>query len=140
MATKTIEKELLELENKYWDRIKEHDVEGALSMTDFPCIIAGASGTASVDRDMYTKIMQGATYKIHSFSIDDDDVKVRLLTDDVAIVAYKVRENLTVDGAPVSFEAADTSIWKRKGDKWLCAMHTESLLGDSYGRDRKKTS
>jgi hypothetical protein len=55
-------------------------------------------------------------------------------------LAYKVKENLTVDNAPVSFEAADASVWVRKGGKWLCAAHTESLLGDSYGRDRKKAS
>jgi hypothetical protein len=47
-----------------------------------------------------------------------------------------VREALHVDGEPVSFEAADASTWVRRGDRWVCAMHSESILGDPFGRDR----
>ena len=137
MTTKTIEKELLELETKYWDKIKTRDVDGAMSMTDDPCIIAGSSGVGSVDRDSFKKIMSSATYTLHSFTIDPD-VKVRVLGDDVALLAYKVKEDLTVDGKPVTFEASDASVWRRSGGKWLCCLHTESTLGDAYGRDRKK--
>jgi hypothetical protein len=28
---------------------------------------------------------------------------------------------------------------KRNGD-WVCALHTESLAGDPYGRDRKQST
>ena len=54
-----------------------------------------------------------------------------------AVIAYKVRENLTVDGKKLTLEAADASTWVRDGDGWKCALHTESVLGDPYGRDRK---
>jgi hypothetical protein len=50
-----------------------------------------------------------------------------MLGDDVAVVAYTVREDLTVDGKPVSLEAADVSTWVRRTVRWLCALHTESL-------------
>lgn len=62
---------------------------------------------------------------------------MRLLEDDVALVAYKVHEDLTVDGKKVSMDAADSSVWVRRNDQWRCALHTESLAGDPYGRDRK---
>jgi hypothetical protein len=45
-----------------------------------------------------------------SWSVQDydvSDVQVRLLSDDVAVVAYKVTEDLTVEGKPVKLEAAD---------------------------------
>jgi hypothetical protein len=58
------------------------------------------------------------------------------LGDDTALVAYAVHEALTVDGSPVSFDAADTSTWVRRDDRWICAAHTESLRGDPFGRDR----
>jgi hypothetical protein len=61
---------------------------------------------------------------------------VRLLGDDTAIVAYTVHEELTVDGKPVSIDAADTSTWVRRDGRWLCALHSESLAGDPFGRDR----
>ena len=59
-----------------------------------------------------------------------------MLGADPAVVAYTVREELTVDGQPVGFDAADTSTWVRRGDRWVCAAHTESLRGDPFGRDR----
>src|SRR4051794_35093935 len=101
MATKTIDQELLEVEGKYWQAVKDRNVTAAMMLTDDPCIIAGASGIASVDRAAFQKIMSGATYTLNSFHIDPE-VKVRLIQDDIAIMAYKVKEDLTVDGKPVS--------------------------------------
>jgi hypothetical protein len=62
--------------------------------------------------------------------------QVRLLRDDVAIVAYQVYEELTVDGKPVTLDAADSSTWVRRNGRWLCALHTEAIAGDPFGRDR----
>jgi hypothetical protein len=47
-----------------------------------------------------------------------------------------VHEDLTVDGEPVSIDAADTSEWVRRDGSRLCALHTESITGDPFGRDR----
>lgn len=136
MPEQVIEKQLLELERKYWQAIKERDVEGAMRLTDDPCIVAGASGVASVNHESFARIMSGAKYTLHDFELKDD-AKVRMIGKDVAILAYKVHEDLTVEGKPVALDAADASIWVRHDGKWLCALHTESLLGDPYGRDRK---
>jgi uncharacterized protein DUF4440 len=66
-----------------------------------------------------------------------DGAQVRSLGDGVAIVAYQVHEELTVDGKPVTLDAADASVWVRRDGRWLCAMHTESIAGDPFGRDRQ---
>jgi len=47
-----------------------------------------------------------------------------------------VHEELTVEGKPVTLDAADSSTWVRRDGHWLCAAHTETLSGDPYGRDR----
>jgi hypothetical protein len=60
-----------------------------------------------------------------------------MLADDVAIVAYKVTEDLTVQGKPVHLEAADSSTWVRRDGRWVCALHTEAIAGDPFGRDRR---
>lgn len=135
MPTLTVEKELEELENRYWQSMKDQDVEAAVRLTDFPCLVAGASGVGLIDKETFRKMMSGANWKLHDFEIQDS--KVRLASDDVALVAYKVHEDLTVDGKKVSMDAADTSVWVRRGGQWRCALHTESLAGDPFGRDKK---
>jgi ketosteroid isomerase-like protein len=135
MATDTIEAELLALEQRYWQAMQDRDMETALSLTEFPCLVAGASGIASVSPEQYRQMMQGAKYTLHTFDIREG-AQVRLLTDDVALVAYQIREEMTVDGEPVTLDAADTSVWVRRDGGWKCAMHTESVAGDGFGRDR----
>jgi ketosteroid isomerase-like protein len=125
------------LENQYWQAIKDRDVDAAMRLTDYPCLVAGATGIGRVDKEAFAKMMKAASYRLHGFEIKDSEV--RLLEDDVALVAYKVHEELTVDGEKVSMDAADSSVWVRRGGQWRCALHTESLAGDPYGRDRKKT-
>ena len=137
MTTKAIEKELLDLERKYWQAIKDRNVEAAMRMTDDPCIVSGAQGVGSLDQASMSKMMQSAKYTLNDFKIDDD-VHVRMLRDDVAILAYKVHEDLTVDGKAVKLDAADASTWIRRDGRWLCALHTESLAGDPFGRDRQR--
>jgi hypothetical protein len=76
-----------------------------------------------------------AQWELRDFQLSDD-AQVRKLSDDVAILAYNVHENLTVDGQPVSLDAADASTWVRRNGQWKCALHTESIAGDPFGRDR----
>lgn len=47
-----------------------------------------------------------------------------------------MHEELTVDGKRVALDAADASTWVRRNGRWVCALHTESLAGDPFGRDR----
>lgn len=135
MPTMTVEKELLELENQFWQTIKDKNVDAATKLTDYPCLVAGASGIAKVDKETFVKMMTGAKYTLHAFEIKDSEV--RMLNDDTALVAYKVHEELTVEGAKVSMDAADASVWVRRNGSWKCALHTESLQGDPYGRDKQ---
>ena len=133
--TQTIEQDLLNLERRYWQALKDKDVDTALELTDEPCLVTGASGVGKVDKQAYASMMENATWTIDDYSIGDD-AQVRMLGDDTAVLAYTVREQLKVDGEPVSFDAADASTWVRRGDRWVCAMHSESILGDPFGRDR----
>ena len=134
MTTQTVEKELLDLEKKYWRAIQEEDVDTALRLTADPCIVAGATGVARLDKRTLADMMKSAPYKLERFELKDP--KAMLVGDDVAILAYKVQEKLTVDGKPVTVNAADTSTWVRRDGRWECALHTEAIEGDPYGRDR----
>lgn len=134
MTSTTIETELLELEHRFWKAMQANDLQAALDLTDDPCIVAGASGAAAVDHETFKQMFNGATWSIHDYEITSP--VVQKVSADVAVIAYSVREDLTVDGEKLTLNAADTSVWVRRDGKWLCSMHTESVLGDSYGRDR----
>lgn len=138
MSEKGTEKELLKLERQYWQAIKDKDIDAALRLTDDPCIVAGASGVASIDEKSLADMMNAANYTLDDFEVEDPEV--RMIDKDVAILAYKVHEHLTVDGSPVALDAADVSMWVRRRGQWVCALHTESVIGDPFGRDRDTTA
>jgi uncharacterized protein (TIGR02246 family) len=135
MASSSVERELVGLEKKYWQAIIDKDFEAALELTDDPCIVAGAQGVASIGRKEFEGMMKSEQWTLNKFELDD--IQVRMLGDDTAVVAYKVKEQLTVEGKPLTLEAADASTWVRKNGHWVCALHTEALAGDPFGRDRK---
>jgi uncharacterized protein (TIGR02246 family) len=135
IKTKPIEQELLDLENQYWQAIKDRDADAAMRLTDDPCIVTGARGVARIGRQAVGDMLKSAQYTLHDFELKD--LEVRMLRDDVAVLAYQVLERLTVEGRPVTLEAADASTWVRRDGRWVCAVHTESIKGDPFGRDRQ---
>jgi hypothetical protein len=136
MKPNTVESELLELERQYWQAMQDRDVAAAVKLTEFPCIVAGSSGKMSVNRRVFEQMMRDSAYHIRKVELDPD-AEVRLLTDDVAILAYTMTEEVSVDGKKVTVEAAEASTWVRRDGQWLCALHTESIQGDPWGRDRQ---
>jgi len=135
MADGPIEAQLADLEKQYWQAIKDRDVQAAMRLTDEPCIVTGAQGVARITQKAFAGMLQAGGWTLHSFELTD--MQVRVVADDAAIIAYKVKEVLTVEGKPVTLEAADSSTWVRRDGQWVCALHTEALLGDPFGRDRR---
>ena len=134
MTSTDIQAELTNLEQQYWQSIKDRDVATAMRLTADGCILTGAQGVSRIERKAFGDMMRSGGWSLNAFSLSD--VQVNLVTDDVAIVAYKVREQLTVEGKPLALEAADASTWVRENGEWRCALHTESIAGDPFGRDR----
>ncbi len=135
MAEGPIEAQLLDLEKQYWKAIKDRDVQAAMRLTDDPCIVTGAQGVARISQQQFAGMLQAGGWTLHQ--VDLSDVQVRVLSEDVAILAYKVKEVLTVEGKPLTIEASDSSTWVRRDGNWVCALHTEALAGDPFGRDRR---
>jgi uncharacterized protein (TIGR02246 family) len=135
MAEGPIEAQLLDLEKQYWKAIKDRDVQAAMRLTDDPCIVTGAQGVARISQKQFADMLQAGGWTLHQ--VDLSDVHVRVLSEDVAILAYKVKEVLTVEGKPCTIDASDSSTWVRRDGNWVCALHTEALSGDPFGRDRR---
>ena len=136
MEHATVEKEILELERKYWRALQDNDIDTAIELTDFPCIVAGPSGVQKFDRETFAKMMANPPYTIDKVELGEKP-EVRVLSDDVVVVAYQVHEDATVDGKAISLDAADSSTWLKRDGQWRCALHAEAVHGDAWGRDRK---
>jgi ketosteroid isomerase-like protein len=138
MNRAAVEKEVLDMERQYWQAMQDQDAGAVERLTDDTCIVAGAQGVGQISNRDVAKMMKSPTYTLQSFELEEG-AQVRLLSPDIAVVAYRVREELTVQGKPVTLKAADTSTWIRRDGRWRCASHTESVTGDPFGRDRTQS-
>ena len=132
--------ELLNLERRFWDAMKTKDANIASRMTDDQCIVVGAQGVSSIDQQTMGKLTTEGKWTLEQYAFDEKNAQVRYLTDDIAIVAYKVNERVELEGKSLPIEANDASVWVRRDGEWRCALHTESLAGDPYGRDKTKNA
>jgi len=131
----TNDQEIIDLENQFWSAIRDGDADAASGMVYDTCLVTGAQGNSAIDPKMFAKLMEDPKWTLHEFSFEKENVV--FLNDDTAVIAYTVTEKLTVEGKPMTLKAADASTWVRRNDRWLCALHTESVLGDPYGRDKR---
>ncbi len=134
MADETTDEELLALEHQYWQAIKDGDAALSARLSDDPCVVTGSQGVGRIDRATLEGMFASAAWKLTGFEITSPIVQ--LLSDDVAVVAYRVHEDLLVDGQPLALDASDSSTWVRRNGEWACAVHTEAIAGDPFGRDR----
>jgi len=135
--TRTIsDQELLALERSYWEALKDRDARTIGRLTAEDSTVAGASGVSGFDPHSITKVIESATYRIKGYRVDPQTTRINRISDDVVAIAYGVHEDLEVDGKPVKLDAFDSSVWKQTENGWTCVLHTESIKGDAYGRDR----
>jgi hypothetical protein len=91
-----MEKQIIELEKKYWQGMENHDYETVKQLTHFPCIIAGKNGVQSVNKNKFKKMFEsGDGDKIKVLNISD--IEAQLLTENTAIIAYSVELGIADD-------------------------------------------
>jgi hypothetical protein len=130
MEKQSAEQELVALEKRYWQAMEENDVETAVSLTDFPCMVAGSGGVQCVDERSYREMMSSPAYQVKQFAVKGE-MQARMLSGDVGIVAYEIHQELNVHGHLVTVDATDASTWVKRDGRWRCALHTESIAGDA---------
>ena len=134
------EQEIIEMENRFWQSMVDDDVEAAVAMLDERSVVTGAQGVMTMSHDDYRKMAKQGEQMWNLKSFQIEDVRVSFPTEDVAVIAYKVTEDMEVEGKPLRLKAADATTWVRKDGEWLAALHTESVLGDPFGRDKAKAA
>jgi ketosteroid isomerase-like protein len=127
MVTKTHTKdEIFALEKRYWNALKAQDADTMSSVTDKTCLTVGPQGVRQFDQRTLSEMAKSSDFHLRQFELDEGGVEFKHISDDIAAVAYKVTTDGTAQGKTVNFEGFDTSIWVRRGDTWVCAVHTET--------------
>ena len=124
----------LALERRFWDAMRDQDGASAMDLSDDPTVVVGAQGAAELPRPTMGEMLEAPSWQLLSYEIED--LIVREVAPDTVITAYKVTEELTVEEKPLTLEAYDSSVWVKRDGTWVCALHTESVAGDPFGRDK----
>lgn len=129
-----LRQEMLGLERAYWTALRDKDPAAATRLTDEPAVVVGAQGIGDLDHATLGRMIRDAPWDLARFDLAN--ATVREIADDVVVVAYEVREDIRVEGEELTMKAYDSSVWVRRDDRWVCALHTESIAGDAFGRQR----
>lgn len=119
MESNSIQKEVLGCEKKYWDAMKTNDVETAVSLTKFPCTVAGSNGIQKINEAEYRKMMNSQKENAYQ-GVEMQNPQVDILGKDTAVCTYTIDLN--------GKKMLDVSTWVRENGKWACGFHSENQL------------
>lgn len=118
--------DIIKLEKSYWDAMKAKDGAMSAKLSGDTSIVSGAKGVMSIPKSKMGKMTEEGTWTLDSYAFDD--VQFAAPTPDVAIIAYTVKQKVTMDGKQHDMRAADSSTWIRGANGWECHAHSETLL------------
>lgn len=121
--------EIIGLEKSYWDAMKSKDGGRTAELSGKNAIVTGPKGVMSISKSKMSEMTQEGKWTLESYEFDD--VEVATPTPDVAIIAYTVKQDVTMDGKAQPLRAADSSTWIRGPQGWECHAHSETMLTNS---------
>ena len=128
MATATKD-QIIALEKDYWDAIKRKDGKRTSQLSGKLALTTSARGVSPIPKAKMAQMTEDGNWTLNAYEFED--VEVVTPADDIAIVAYKVKQNVTMDGKKQDLRSADISTWVRGADGWECHAHSETFLQDA---------
>ncbi len=118
--------EIIELEKSYWDAMKSKDGSRTAELSADPALVTGMQGVMSIAKSKMGQMTEEGNWTLESYSFDD--IEVSTPAPDVAIIAYTVNQQVTMNGKSQTLRAADSSTWVRGCQGWQCHAHSETIL------------
>jgi ketosteroid isomerase-like protein len=118
--------DIIALEKSYWEAIKAKDGRRTAALSGKSALVTGAQGVQRIEKEKMGKMTEEGNWSLESYAFDE--VEVSTPSPDVAIIAYTVSQDVTMDGKAQTLRAADSSVWIRGTDGWACHAHSESFL------------
>jgi hypothetical protein len=113
---------LIAREKEVWELIKKKDVQG------FSAYLADDQLYVSTD-GVQTKAETGKGIAEGSLSeLALDEWKVLMINKDTALVTYKATAKGMVNGQDSSGVSRESTVWARRGGKWLAVFHQTSAM------------
>lgn len=122
----SVEKALQSKEQSGWQAWKDHDQKAFEPiLTDDAINIAG--GMVDKGKKQILKDMMDQGCMVNSFSLSD--FSYMWLDKDTVIMTYNAMQDATCGGKKQPDKVIATSIWQKKGDKWVSPFHQETPTG-----------
>ncbi|HEY6767239.1 MAG TPA: nuclear transport factor 2 family protein [Candidatus Sulfotelmatobacter sp.] len=122
----TVEKALESKEKAGWQAWKDHDAKPLDGLfTDNS--ISVADGGVFRGKEQLVKSITDARCVVNSFSLSD--FSYMWLDKDTVVMTYSATQDATCDGKKQAGKVFATSIWQKKGSKWLSPFHQETEAG-----------
>ena len=118
--------EIVALEKSYWDAIKAKDGRRTSELSGKTALVTGTQGVMRIEKEKMGKRTEEGKWILESYVLED--VEVSTPSPDIALIAYTVRQNVTMDGKSQNLRAADSSVWIRGSNGWECHAHSETFL------------
>ena len=110
---------LIAAEKKCWQDIKDKKFDDFKKVfaSDFKGVYA--DGINNLDKEM------DGVKKIDLKSFTLGDIEVTMIGKDAALLTYSVTGEMTQDGNSASAKMNAASVWKKEGNDWKVAFHTD---------------
>ena len=118
--------EIIVLEKSYWDAMKAKDGRRTSELSGKTALVTGQQGIMRIEKEKMGKMTEEGNWTLESYDLDD--IEVSIPSPDIALIAYTVRQSVTMDGKPQNLRAADSSVWIHGSNGWECHAHSETFL------------
>jgi hypothetical protein len=109
--------QIIELEQKFWQAMREEDIETAVSLSRFPCLLSGPKGSKLIVEDEFRQLMQGHDGKTFE-GVELKNTLVEILNEETAVITYEYDLN--------GKTFLDASTWVNEKGNWVCGFHSET--------------
>ncbi|ATU91908.1 nuclear transport factor 2 family protein [Phyllobacterium zundukense] len=94
---KPTKNEIVNLEKSYWDAMKAKDGRRTSELSGKTALVTGAQGVMRIEKAKMGKMTEEGNWSLDSYALDD--IEVSMPSPDVALIAYTVRQSVTMNGS-----------------------------------------
>ena len=125
-ADPAVEKALMDLERKLNDAVAKRDVTTFTTLVTADAWSVDPMGMSPVAE--FVKMLKDPKVDISIKSHELTDMKVIQLDANAAVVTYKWTGTGTWMGEPLPSPTLSSTVWAKRGDKWLAMFHQETIM------------
>src|SRR6185295_11601769 len=121
-----LKEEIVAAEKEGWQAYADHDVKAYSDVWTDDAVEVLADSSVLTGKQAILTDLKSTTCKVKSFDIAN--TQVREVSPDVAILTYSLTQDVTCGATKLAPKAIVSSLYVRRGGKWLGAHYQETVL------------